>query len=431
VTRGFAVATSGGRDSTALLHAALAPATALGLQVHALHVHHGLHADANRWMEHVRRQCERWARSGARVQFHGHRVPDAPRPGESVEAWARRARYQALAAMARHCGVDLVLLAHHRRDQAETFLLQALRGGGPAGLAAMPRIVERDGITWARPWLDFPRSAIEGYVHRHRLRFVDDPSNEDPRFARNRLRGTVWPVLEAAFPDAEGALAAAARHAQDALRLAEEVAAADIVAIAADESLAIDAWLALSEARRKAVLRAWLRARGGRGPAEALVRRLMEELPGAGPARWQLHRGLELRRYRGRLDAWATSPHPEPPLPATALHVSGPGVYALPEWQGSLLVTAVSSGGLAFDLLHRCELRPRTGAEQFQAALDRPARSLKKQFQAAGIAPWLRCAPLLYSDGRLIFVPGLGIDASARARTGQPRAVLEWLPGDS
>jgi tRNA(Ile)-lysidine synthase len=431
VTGGFAVATSGGRDSTALLHAALAQAAALGLLVHALHVHHGLHADADRWLDHVRRQCERWARAGAPVQFHGHRLQDVPAPGASVEAWARRARYLALAAMARDCGVDLVLLAHHRRDQAETFLLQALRGGGLAGLAAMPREVRREGITWVRPWLDLPRTAIEAYVRRHRLRFVDDPSNEDPRYSRSRLRGMVWPALESAFPDAEGALAAAARHAQDTLRLTEEIASADLAMVAQEGSLEIEAWQALSEARRQAVLRAWLRERGGRGAADTLVRRLMEELPRAGPACWPLHAGAQLRRYRGRLDVEPAGTRRGAPLPATALHVPGPGLYELPEWHGALRVTAAFEGGVALDLLHRCELRPRTGAEQFQAAPNRPARSLKKQFQAAGIAPWQRWAPLLYCDGRLVFVPGLGIDASALARTGQPQARLDWLPAAS
>jgi tRNA(Ile)-lysidine synthase len=427
VTRGFAVATSGGRDSTALLHAALAAARALDLRVHALHVHHGLLADADRWLEHVRRQCTRWASAGAPVHFHGHRLLESPGPGASVEAWARRARYSALAAMARDCGVDLVLLAHHRQDQAETFLLQALRGGGPAGLAAMPREVRRNGITWARPWLDMPRVVIEAYVRHHRLRFVDDPSNTEPRFARGRLRSQVWPALEIAFPEAEGALATAARHAHEAMLVIEEIAAADLATVRDGESLRVPAWQALSPARRQVVLRLWLRERGGRGASDTLVRRLMDELPDSGPARWPLHAGAELRLYRGRLDVASPAVGEGAPLPATTLHVSGPGVYELPEWGGALCVKVTGEGGIALELLHRCELRPRKGSEQFQAAANRPARSLKKQFQAAGIAPWQRCAPLLYCDGRLVFVPGLGIDASALAWPGQPRVHLEWL----
>ena len=123
-------------------------------------------------------------------------------------------------------GVDLVLLAHHRRDQAETFLLQALRGGGVAALSAMPKVVRRDGITWARPWLAQSREAIEAYARRHRLRWIDDESNDDDRFARNRLRRRVWPALVEAFADAEGSLADAAQRVQDAAAVVDEIAAA-------------------------------------------------------------------------------------------------------------------------------------------------------------------------------------------------------------
>ena len=111
-------------------------------------------------------------------------------------------------------GCNTVLLAHHQRDQAETFLLQAMRSAGVAGLAGMPREIERDGLVWMRPWLGLPRSAIEAYVQHHGIAYVDDDSNEDDRYARNRLRRRVWPALEHAFADAEPSLAAAATWAQ-------------------------------------------------------------------------------------------------------------------------------------------------------------------------------------------------------------------------
>ena len=151
-------------------------------------------------------------------------------------------------------GVDLVLLAHHRRDQAETFLLQALRGGGVAALSAMPAVVRRDGVTWARPWLAQPREAIEAYARRHRLRWIDDESNDDDRFARNRLRRRVWPALVGAFADAEGSLADAAERVQDAAAVVDEVAALDLAAIADERGLDLAAWRALSVARRRQAL---------------------------------------------------------------------------------------------------------------------------------------------------------------------------------
>src|SRR5205823_5543917 len=141
-----AVAYSGGRDSTALLYATLQPAAAQGIEVLALHVNHGLSPHADAWQQHGERLCERWARRGLPVRFVVERLSTRPARGDSVEAWARQARYRALRAMALAHGASLVLLAHHRRDQAETFLLQALRSAGVAGLAGLPARVERDGL---------------------------------------------------------------------------------------------------------------------------------------------------------------------------------------------------------------------------------------------------------------------------------------------
>ncbi|MDP9043736.1 MAG: tRNA lysidine(34) synthetase TilS, partial [Pseudomonadota bacterium] len=231
--RCIAVAFSGGRDSTALLHATLAAAAGQGVRVLALHVHHGLSPQADAWLAHARAQCRRWARQGRPVEFIAHRLSDRPAAGASVEAWARTQRYDALREMALAHGATLVLLAHHQRDQAETFVLQALRGAGVRGLAAMPRSIRRDGLWWVRPWLDTPRAAIDAYVRRHRLGHVEDESNTNPRYARNRLRLQVWPALTHAFPDADAALARAATWSQQACAILDEVATDDLARVGA------------------------------------------------------------------------------------------------------------------------------------------------------------------------------------------------------
>ncbi len=422
-----AVAFSGGRDSTALLHATLVQARALSLQVVALHVHHGLVAGADAWLADVQRRCARWVRLGYPLQLSHCRLEGSPGPGDSVEAWARRERYAALTRMAREAGATLVLLAHHRRDQAETFVLQALRGGGAAGLAAMPDAIVRDGLTWARPWLGQPREAVEAYVRRHRLGFIDDDSNDDPRFARNRLRMEAWPALAAAFPGAEDSLAAAARRAQEEAECLGELASLDLAHCREGGALSIAAWSLLSCPRRANALRAWLRECMGRGAPETLVERLAVELPGsAAPARWHAPGG-ELRRYR-RLLRWnSDAPAEAPPAPvAGALHVDQPGCYALPAWGGLLHVERADEGGVALECLASLELRPRQGAEQFQRAPRAMPRSLKKQYQAAGVAAWQRNGPLLYCEGQLVFVPGLGVDARARAEKGVPQVTFRW-----
>ncbi|MBZ8138712.1 tRNA lysidine(34) synthetase TilS [Rubrivivax gelatinosus] len=419
-----AVAASGGRDSTALLHATARAARALGIQVHALHVHHGLVPSADAWLEHLRAQCARWARAGLPLHFNATRLSGAPARGDSVEAWARRERYAALASMAKQAGCGLVLLAQHRRDQAETLLLQALRGGGLQALAAMPARAERDGIVWARPWLEQPREAIEAYLRRHRLRWVDDESNDDGAYARNRLRHAVWPALVAAFPDAEAQLAAAARRsAEDAAALQAGVEA-DLASLADADGLDIAAWADLPAARRAAALRGWLRALLPQPVPDTLVRRLVAELPEAQAARWPAPGG-ELRLHDGRLRFAASVP--ETPLTGeSTLDLSHAGCHHLPGWGGCLDVVAVGEGGVAAARLRCATLRPRRGGEQFQLGPRTLPRCLKKQYQARRIPAWARGGPLVFDDGQLLFAPGLGLDARCIAPPGEPQFTLHW-----
>jgi tRNA(Ile)-lysidine synthase len=420
----LAVAVSGGRDSTALLHCTVRQARELGIEVVALHVHHGLMPQADAWLAQVRQQSQRWGAS-----FACRRLQGPPPRGESIEAWARTERYRALAALAQGQGADCVLLAHHRRDQAETWLLQALRGGGPAGLSAMPRVAQRHGITWARPWLDMPPPAIDAYVRRHRLSHVQDDSNADPRFARSRLRTQVWPALQAAFADAEQGLAAAARRAQEAQALAQEAAAADLSVLVGDAGLQVAPWLDLPPARRLNALRAWLSLAMGASPPQSLVARLMDELPHGSAGQWPGLSG-RLRRYRGwlRWDAAGAGPAVPPPDPVS-IDLSQPGDVAVPSWQGHWTVRAVDAGGVAVGALRQLSLRARQGQEQIRLQPKATARSLKKQFQAQGVPAWQRPGPLLFTPGgQLVFVPGLGPDAAFLAAPGQPQRQLQWVP---
>jgi tRNA(Ile)-lysidine synthase len=277
-------------------------AAAQGLQVAALHVHHGLVSQADDWVRHLRRQTQRWARAGLPVALHVSRLTGHPSPGDSVEAWARRGRYDALTQMAHASGASLLLLAHHEADQAETFLLQALRIGSPAGLSAMPAVVERAGLTWARPWLNVQRAAINAYVQRHRLAFVDDSSNAETRFARNRLRLQVLPALQDAFPGALRQLAAAAQRQQEAAACLRELAETDLrVCVDRDGQLKLAPWQLLSAPRRRHLLRSWLQAAWPAGIPESLVHRLCNELPASrSGARWPLPGGW-VTRQRGVL----------------------------------------------------------------------------------------------------------------------------------
>ena len=435
-----AVAASGGRDSTALLHATACAARDASLHVLALHVHHGLMPAADGWWQHLARQCARWRRAGLPLEFMGTRLSGQPAPAESVEAWARRERYLALGNMARAAGAGVVLLAHHRRDQAETFLLQALRGAGAKGLAAMPASAQRDGLVWLRPWLDQPAEAIDAYVRQHRLCFVQDASNADPRFARSRLRTRVWPALTAAFDGAEPALAAAARRAHESAEALTELAALDMASccrIPGDAqpkppgTLAVKPWAALSPARRANVLRHWLQQAGAGAVPETLIERLLREWPQAGAGhRWPAPGGWVHSGREGLF--WLEAPASVPTAAAARaaqLDLSVPGLWSAEGWGGYWAVRATRGAGIDARLLKPVALRERVGAEQFQFDEHSQPRSLKKQFQAAGVPAPLRRGPLAYSGERLLHVPGLGTDARVLGRTGAARRLIQWVPG--
>ncbi|MGC4062005.1 MAG: tRNA lysidine(34) synthetase TilS [Aquabacterium sp.] len=429
-----AVAFSGGRDSTALLHAtACAAREQGGVSVVALHVHHGLSAHADAWLAHARRTCDEWAMQGLPVRLLHRHVRLSLDSSESVEAAARQARYAALAEMAREAQADLVLLAHHRRDQAETFLLQALRGAGVSGLASMPVDIKRDGVRWVRPWLAHPREAIEAYVAQHGLHHVEDDSNSDTRFARNRLRLGVWPVLAQAFPQAEAALAGSATRVADVLPGLDAWRAQLLAHLhVAHEPEALDAvaWSELSGGERREALACWYKLRQGRALPASWVERLAHEVPGLvfrrQPAHWS---PIGVSLYRGVLSCevatWEGEPS-DPPVRTLSIHE--PGDIALPEWGGTLVIAPAVQAGVAPSTLRQATLRARHGGERFQAGPARPARSLKKQFQASDVPAWHRHGPLIFAGEKLVFVPGLGVDARCWAPSGEPQWALEWVP---
>jgi tRNA(Ile)-lysidine synthase len=384
----------------------------------------------------AQRLCARWRRRGWPLRLRWQRLTGAPGPGDSIEAWARAGRYAALAQMAGEEGAGLVLLAQHRRDQAETLLLQALRGGGPAGLSAMPARTRRHGLVWARPWLDQPREAIEAYLRRHRLRPVEDPSNSDPRLARSRLRLQVWPALLAAFGDAEVALAGAARRAQEANAALAELATLDLAGLVDGEGrLQVMGWRKLSPARQANALRAWWTTQCGRGLPDALLQRLLAEVPASGAARWPAGRGAGCVLYHGCLHYVSSlEPARVDGLRSLVIDLSRPGRWPAPGWGGCFEVSAVGAvGGTSPGLLGAVRLRPRRGAERFQLAPRSLPRSLKKQYQAAGVPEHARAGPLLWIGERLFFAPGLGIDARFRLAEGEPGVTLRWCadPGTS
>ena len=255
--RTWVVAYSGGRDSTALLHATRAFAAQRGDAVRAVHVNHGLQPAARDFEQHCAAVCREWGIPLERMQ----READ-PTPGLGPEAQAREIRYQALRRHARH-GVA-ILLAHHRDDQAETLLLQLLRGAGVAGTAAMPLCRDWGEGKLVRPLLDVSRQEIEDYVHNHRLTFMEDPSNFDTGIERNFLRREVLPLLEERWPSASQTLARSARHHAHAARLLQERAEQDLDDA---DTIEVEFLASLSQDRQINLVRFWIARQGSRSQA--------------------------------------------------------------------------------------------------------------------------------------------------------------------
>lgn len=267
-TTPIGIACSGGADSVALLWAAHAhwPGRCV-----ALHVHHGLQAAADGFEALVRELCANLGVPLEVARVHAHAAP-----GQSPEDAARQARYQALADHARLQGLAWVLLAQHADDQAETVMLALSRGAGLPGLAAMPEAFERHGQRFGRPWLAVPASDLRESLIAHGRRFVDDPSNSDTRFTRNRIRSQLAPAWAQAFPGYRSALARCAAHAGQAQRLLDELAAMDL--LSTGEPPRIAALQALSRDRQANALRLWLRRAHGVAASAAQLLELLDQV---------------------------------------------------------------------------------------------------------------------------------------------------------
>jgi tRNA(Ile)-lysidine synthase len=430
------VAFSGGRDSTALLHAACAlrVARAAGFRdLLAVHVDHRLQRASAAWADHCRDLCARW-------EVPLEVVPvDVRRAGRGLEAAARDARYAALAevAIARHAA--LVLTAHHRDDRIETFLIQWLRGAGPDGLAAMPaaRPFAEGKVTLVRPLLDVARADIDAYVAHHALPFVDDPSNTDSALLRNALRTRVLPELEAARPGFRAASARSIDLVADASLALRALAADDLAACSAGVAagaLRLDRFAFLAPARQRLVLRAWLAAAGIEPPSRARLQEIAEQaLTARSDARLLVRLAgaegsVEVRRHRGLLVLHTPVAGERS---GRVIRWQGEEEIALPEWGGALRFRAGAGEGFDPDWLRAAplEIRARGGGERFKPHPTRPSKTLKRLFQDAGIAEFERAAlPLVWREDRLIFVAGLGPDARLVDREG-PRIALAWQPG--
>jgi tRNA(Ile)-lysidine synthase len=416
--RQYLVALSGGLDSTVLAHALAETRGQHGKRLLAIHVDHQLQAASSGWTDYCRELARRFG-----IEFIAERVAVDTTGGSGLEAAAREARY---AALARHVGDgDWLLSAHHRNDQAETLLLNLMRGSGPAGLAGIGAVARFAAGWLVRPLIDVSRADLEAYAAARGLEWLDDPSNADPRFDRNYLRHEVLPALEQRWPGAVERIARSADLAGEAATMLEELAAIDLQGLG-DRATRIDVegLARLPEARQRNLLRHAIRRAGlplpGAGRLATVIDSVLYAKPDAQPlVEWP---GGELRRYRGRLyllPPLGEAEWPSQGRPLTATPVSlGAGMGALQ------LVPDAPRGLSAATVGRGLRVRMRSGGEQIKPAGQAHTKKLKKLLQDEGVVPWMRDRlPLVFAGDELVAVADLWVAAGA---TSEPGTTVRW-----
>jgi tRNA(Ile)-lysidine synthase len=327
---------------------------------------------------------------------------------------------------------DCLLTAQHQDDQAETLLLQLLRGSGVSGLAAMPVTTTLGAGRHLRPLLEVSREALREYALAHTLSWIEDPSNTDTAFDRNYLRQQVLPVLRQRWPAVAASLSRSAKHCADASHLLDDMAAQELQAlVSGDHGLSLSGLAALSQSRQRNVVRHWIKQLSGKAPSTAVLARIFNDVVASRRdsepcVRWG---NFEMRRFRGELYLLPRTAQPDHPTPvdwklaeSLALPQAGGVLTAIPQTGCGIRTAAVSDG--------QVHVAWRQGGERCRPAGRGHHRSLKNLFQEQGIPPWERPRiPLIYIEDRLAAVAGLWVCEPFQAGPAEPGFKINWSAG--
>jgi tRNA(Ile)-lysidine synthase len=394
-------------------------------RIFAFHIHHGLQKAADEWLVF----CEALAKK-YKIGFDFRLLHiDTQSNSGNIEARARAARYEALTELCAYHGIEDLLLAHHQNDQAETVLLQLMRGAGVAGLSSMPesRVLKTSteqvtGITLWRPLLRLSRDELEAYAREHQLKWIEDPSNQSSKYRRNAIRKNILPKLEGIQPGTTANLARSAELLAQAQQLLDRLAQQDGKKIhkLKSNTLSVQPLLALNASDPAAannVLRYWLKIAGLAMPSHERLQAWWLDLQQArsdAKLEW-LHDECSIRLWRGLLQIGAAAKPEEGEW--TFVPVSAKST------QGGLPAAWITKSKKAGTV----EFLERSGAERLQVTASGPRKTLKNLYQENAVPPWQRQAPLLYIDGELIAVAGAGVSYPHLVFTGR-RMLPEWMP---
>ncbi len=401
IPTGYLIGFSGGMDSHVLLHAMALLGERLPARLRVIHLDHGLQVGSGAWVRH----CE-WVCGKLGIPLNTFSLQLKPVKGKSLEAVAREARYAVLARELR--AGEMLLTAHHQDDQAETLLLQLLRGAGLSGLAAMPAVGGFARGMHARPLLDSTRDELIRYAREAGLQWIEDTSNQDIAFDRNYLRHQVIPLLKSRWPAMSKTLSRSAGHCAAADRLIETLLSRTLEQISdpAEKTLSVPALDALPDDQRRPLLRLWIRQHGMPLPDSAILSRISNEVLGARPdgnplVSWP---GAEVRRYRDRL--YLLSPLASFDA-SQSLVWTGQSELSLPGGLGTLRFHGGEAMG-DFQSGPEYRIRFRQGGETCRPQGRGVSKRVKQLLQEAGVLPWMReRVPLLQIGGEIAEIIGV------------------------
>lgn len=417
------LAYSGGIDSHVLLHVLAKHQHQFSdIKFSAVHINHALNPQADQWAEHCRKVCDE-----LQISYIDIDVDATPLAGESPEAKAREARYQAIIRLIREG--DCLLTAHHQDDQVETLLLQLMRGSGPKGLAAMPQWANFGAGNLARPFLDVRREDLHAYAIANKLKWIIDESNLDTKFDRNFIRHEIVPKLAQRWPSLAQTISRSARYCAEAVELLEDAAERYLLEINPDQLpyLSVRKLVQLTKAQQRNVIRHWINQHHMNTPSSTQLEQVIEQMLSAAPdsmpkVSWE---GCEVRRYRDQL-------YVLPSLQPLNVEQVIPWNIVNPVFiEGIGELSAISSVGAGVAKKYvspdRVSIQFRQGGETIQPVGRTQHHALKKLFQEQGIPPWIReRVPLIYINDQLAAVGEMFISQQFQAAEGEDGYIFQW-----
>jgi tRNA(Ile)-lysidine synthase len=388
-------------------------------ELRALHIDHGLHPDSAKWARHCADKAQALGMAFESIKVTVDNINEL-----GLEAAARQARYHAFRFDLAEG--EVLLTAQHQQDQAETLLLQLLRGAGPTGLSAMWPESDLDGLTIIRPLLSVSKAHILDYAQLHQLDWIEDPSNSDSTLNRNYLRNEIWPFLEKRWPSVTQTLSRSAAHCRETVALMQALAELDAGTVCNDDldRLSVKALMSLPEPRQRNLLRYVIEQNGLSLPSTAVLQRIIDEVCKAAEDKSPLVTwpGAEVRRYRDSLHIdFAQTETGE----LGEIKLQGTGDVRLAD--NRVLKWRLMSGqGLKENVVNgRLTLKFREGGERIRLQGHSQHKSLKQLFQEWSVPPWQRQQiPLLFVEHELVGVVGYGYAEHYAADIGEKG----WLP---